>query len=105
MSSINQLSEASAFSSSMQFPVYDTGNGQPRKLSGAALLDYLAANPSMPAAPVPLPSYAVSELPAAVGNSGRAVYCTNGNAGQPCLAVSNGTSWMRVALGAAVSAT
>jgi hypothetical protein len=32
------------------------------------------------------------------------VYCTNGNGGVPCLAVSNGTSWLRVALGAAISA-
>jgi len=105
MSSINQLSEASAFSPSMLFPVYDAGNSQPRKVSGAQILDYIAANPAAPAAPVPLPAYTVAELPAAAGNDGRLVYCTNGDAGQPCLALSNGTAWKRIALGATVSAT
>jgi hypothetical protein len=105
VSTINQLSEASAFSPSQQFPVYDTSNGQPRKLSGQAILDYIADNPSTPTAPVPLPSYTVAELPAAVGNDGALVYCTNGNTGAPCLAISNGTNWLRIALGAAVAAS
>lgn len=50
-----------------------------------------------------LPSYAVAALPAAASNSGRIVHCTNGAAGSPCLAYSNGTSWLRVLLGAAVA--
>lgn len=29
----------------------------------------------------------------------------DGDAGRPCLAVNNGTNWLRVALGSAVSAT
>lgn len=49
-------------------------------------------------------SYAVAALPPATANAGRIVYVTNGNAGAPCLAVSNGTNWLRIALGAAVSA-
>lgn len=55
---------------------------------------------------VELQQVAVAGLPAAAaGNLGCVVYCTNGDAGSPCLAVSNGTNWLRVALGTAVSAT
>jgi hypothetical protein len=51
-----------------------------------------------------LQQVAVASLPAAsVANDGCVVYCTNGDAGSPCLAVSNGTNWLRVALGAAVA--
>jgi hypothetical protein len=89
----------------MQFPVYDAGNGQPRKLSGQALVDYIAENQPTPSAPVPLPTYTVAELPAAVGNAGALVYCSNGNAGVACLAISNGTNWLRIGLGAAVAAS
>ena len=37
--------------------------------------------------------------------NGAILYCTNGDAGQPCLAVYDGAAWRRIALGAAVSAT
>lgn len=50
-----------------------------------------------------LPSFAVAALPAAAANTGRIVRCSNGNAGVVCLAVSNGTSWLRVVFGAAVA--
>lgn len=50
-----------------------------------------------------LPTYAVAALPAAAANNGRIVRCSNGNAGVACLAVSNGTSWLRVVFGAAVA--
>lgn len=49
--------------------------------------------------------YNVGGLPAASSYTGYIAYVTNGNAGAPCLAVSNGTSWLRIALGASVSAT
>jgi hypothetical protein len=40
------------------------------------------------------------------GNAaGDIAYCSNGAGGSPCLAVYNGTNWLRVALGAAISAT
>lgn len=55
--------------------------------------------------PVRLNSYSVAGLPAASGVSRGLVWCSNGDAGQPCLAVSDGTSWRRISLGAAVSAT
>lgn len=49
--------------------------------------------------------YTVAQLPAAsAANAGFIVYVTNGNTGAACLAVSNGTSWLRLT-GTAVSAT
>lgn len=50
-------------------------------------------------------SAAVAGLPAAASASGKIYYCSNGAAGSPCLAYSNGTNWLRITLGAAVSAT
>ncbi|PSJ60753.1 hypothetical protein [Pseudaminobacter soli (ex Li et al. 2025)] len=52
-----------------------------------------------------LASYAVAALPDAAKSAGQMVYCSNGASGQPCLAYSNGTSWLRITLGTAVSAT
>ena len=49
--------------------------------------------------------YTVAGLPAADNNSGKLVYCSNGAAGDPCLAFSNGTNWLQIAIGSAVSAT
>jgi hypothetical protein len=57
------------------------------------------------ASPVQFPSFTVATLPSAASHNGRFVYVSNGNAGQPCLAQSNGTSWLRIAPGSAVSAT
>ena len=50
-------------------------------------------------------SLTVANLPAAADHSGKIVYCSNGASGAACLAYSNGTSWLRIVLGAAVSAT
>lgn len=52
---------------------------------------------------VRLDSYAVAGLPAAALHTGKMIYVTNGAAGSPCLAYSNGTSWLRVLLGVAVA--
>lgn len=52
-----------------------------------------------------LESYTVATVPAASAHTGRMIYVTNGAAGSPSLAYSNGTSWLRILLGAAVSAT
>lgn len=50
--------------------------------------------------------YTVAALPAAsAANKGKLVSVTNGAAGQPCLAFSNGTNWLRITLGAAVAAS
>lgn len=108
MSSINQLSEAAVASSSMQVPVYDTGNGQPRRISLQQLLEFVQANLDSDAGgPFTLASYTVAELASdypASAHANAVVYCVNGDAGSPCLAVSNGTNWLRIALGAAVAA-
>ena len=55
--------------------------------------------------PLDLKVYAVADVPAAASNTGNLIYCSNGDAGDPCLAVSNGTSWLRIALGIAVAAS
>lgn len=50
-----------------------------------------------------LPTYAVATLPAAASSSGMLVICSDGDAGSPCLALCNGTAWLRIVLGAAVA--
>jgi hypothetical protein len=60
--------------------------------------------PSVTDTTVVLQSFAVASLPSA-GTAGKVVYCTNGDGGNPCLAVDNGSAWLRVNLGAAVSAS
>jgi hypothetical protein len=50
-------------------------------------------------------SFNVAGLPAAASHNGKIVFVSNGAAGAACLAYSNGTSWLRIVLGAAVSAT
>lgn len=47
--------------------------------------------------------FTVANLPAASLYPGRLVYVTNGAAGAACAAVSNGTNWMRITIGAAVA--
>jgi len=91
----------------MQIPVYDSGNGQPRKVSGQQVVDFVQDNLISDASqPFRLIAQTVAQLASDYPASqwtGAVVYCTNGNTGVPCLAVSNGTNWLRVALGAAVS--
>ncbi|ASL24424.2 putative long tail fiber protein [Alteromonas phage vB_AspP-H4/4] len=52
-----------------------------------------------------LPIYSVASLPDPTTRYMVAVGCTDGDSGSPCLAVSDGGTWKRVALGATVSAT
>lgn len=47
----------------------------------------------------------VAEMPSAAGLDGYVMGVWNGDAGNKCLAVSDGTNWRRIALGAAISAT
>jgi len=51
---------------------------------------------------VVLKNYAVADLPSA-GTAGKVVYCTNGDGGSPCMALDNGSAWVRINLGSAVS--
>lgn len=55
--------------------------------------------------PRPQPSYTVALLPAAASASGETVVCSDGMGGLPCLAYSNGTSWLVVGQGIPVKAT
>jgi hypothetical protein len=50
-----------------------------------------------------LSSYTVATVPNAAAHTNRLIIVTNGNAGAPCLAYSNGTSWLRIVPGAAVA--
>lgn len=52
-----------------------------------------------------LQPYTVAALPTAADRPRALCWVSDGDAGQPCLAVSDGTDWRRIALGAAVSAT
>ena len=92
----------------MQLPVYDATNGQPRKISVNQLLEYFQDSlTSDTSAPFRLYSGTVAALNAdypAASWTNAVVYCTNGDSGSPCLAVSNGSAWKRVALGATISA-
>lgn len=51
-------------------------------------------------APLIAASYSNGTLPSASSASGQVAYVTNGDAGAPCLAVSNGSVWLRVPLDA-----
>lgn len=50
-----------------------------------------------------LPEYTVANAPSAAGLNGTTIYVSNGLAGAPCLAVSNGTNWISPA-GTAIAA-
>jgi hypothetical protein len=52
-----------------------------------------------------LDSYTVATVPAAADHTGMLIHVSNGAAGSPCLAYSNGTSWLRILLGTAVAAS
>lgn len=47
--------------------------------------------------------YTVATVPAAATHKGRLIYVSDGAAGSPCLAYSNGTNWLRVVFGAAIA--
>lgn len=54
---------------------------------------------------VTLPSYTVAGVPAASGATGTLIYVSNGAAGSPVVAFSNGTNWLRCDTLATISAT
>ena len=60
--------------------------------------------PSIAETSLALENFTVSELPSN-GTAGRVVYVSNGDGGNPCLAVDDGTNWLRINLGSAVSAS
>lgn len=65
-----------------------------------------AAAATADAAAPKAPSFTVANAPTAASRgAGAMIYVTNGNAGAACLAISDGTNWKVVALGATISAT
>ena len=54
---------------------------------------------------VTLPTYTVAGAPAATGNTGAMIYVSNGAAGSPVVAFSNGTNWLRCDTLATISAS
>ena len=54
---------------------------------------------------IQLTSYTVSGVPSASANARRMIYVSNGAAGSPVGAFSNGTSWLRCDTLAAISAS
>lgn len=53
---------------------------------------------------VQLTGYTVAGVPAAADNARRLIFVSNGAAGSPVVAFSNGTNWLRVDTLAAISA-
>lgn len=47
----------------------------------------------------------VADLEALTSEAGDVAYASDGDAGDPCLAFYNGTDWVRISVGAAISAT
>ena len=52
---------------------------------------------------VQVPTYTVATAPSAAGIAGSLIYVSDGAAGSPILAFSNGTDWLRSDTGAAIS--
>ncbi len=103
MPGVNELTTQDTVVGSDQIVFYSTVNGQTRKAPMSAVLTYIAAGLDDELEPVSLKSYLLADLPSAVEYPYAVVYCLNGNAGAACVAVSNGTNWKVVALGATVS--
>lgn len=55
-------------------------------------------------APMKLKQYSVVSAPDAALYTGHEVYISNGDSGNPCLAVSDGVTWRRISLGSTISA-
>ena len=54
---------------------------------------------------VQVPTYTVAAAPSAASLAGTVIYVSNGAAGSPVLAFSDGTNWLRVDTLATISAT
>ena len=82
---------------------FDTGvELSPANLNG--LGEPIVTVPSIARIKVVMENFTVAGLPTN-GTPGRIVYVTDGDGGNPCMAVDNGTDWVRVNLGSAVSST
>lgn len=73
--------------------------GVPRGHNGSA-----AISNALEAA-VTLDEFTVATLPDAEVHAHKIIFVSDGAAGDPCLAFSDGEDWLRIALGAAVAAS
>ena len=71
----------------------------------AALPELLELSGLIATTPFKFASYSVNTLPNAENYAEYTIYVSDGDAGQPCLAISVDGAWKRVSLGAAVSLT
>jgi len=72
--------------------------------SGKSLANYVPAV-GLSQGVIGMSSYTVATVPTAANYTGGIIYVTNGAAGSPCLAVCDGTNWLRCDTLAAISAT
>lgn len=68
-------------------------------------LDLNGSNGVRSLAPLRSGHYNMGTLPSAAAYLGFIIFVSNGDAGAPCLAVSDGANWLRISLGAAVAAS
>lgn len=78
---------------------YSVKTGSQMLISGSYLVAAQAGNIDR----LSFEPYLTADAPS--GNEGDAFYASDGDAGSPCLAFHDGTSWKRVTLGATISAT
>lgn len=80
--------------SGYRIPLYQVSDGEPHSCTLAQALSLTNG----------LESYTVSSAPSAADyGAGAMIYVTDGDSGSPCLAVSDGALWRRIALGAAIA--
>lgn len=71
-------------------------------INGGTLYDVTIVGATM-TAPLALPTYTVDTAPAAADNTGALIYVSDGAAGDPIVAFSDGTNWLRVDTKAAIA--
>lgn len=81
----------------------DTGGSITMRVNGGTHAVFVQSTVTTFGMPIRLPGYTVASLPGA--NPRTLAYVTDGDAGAPCLAVHDGSTWRRIALGSTVSAT
>jgi len=101
-----------ATSPNFEISVYGTGrtdligDAQVRLGGNGTAAFQFTANAAVLQLPINLPVYNVAGAPSAVTlGAGAQIYVSDGDAGSPCIAISDGTDWLRIALGSAISAT
>lgn len=50
-----------------------------------------------------LPTFTVGTVPAAASFPRRLIHVSDGDAGNPCIAISDGTDWKRIVIGATIA--